>query len=148
MKKILVCLIFLGLYSIGKAQSPSEPSKAEQQVAQVVEKLRLAMISGNKTELESVLTDDLSYGHSGGNIQDKAAFVDAITTKKSDFKTIELTKQSITVQDNIAVVRHILSADTNDGGKPGHVNLGIVLVLKKSGKDWKVMARRAFKVPE
>eukprot|EP01133_Synstelium_polycarpum_P017607 gene17607-21003_t len=105
MKKILVCLIFLGLYSIGKAQSPSEPSKAEQQVAQVVEKLRLAMISGNKTELESVLTNDLSYGHSGGNIQDKAAFVEAITTKKSDFKTIELTKQSITVQDNIAVIQ-------------------------------------------
>jgi ketosteroid isomerase-like protein len=129
-----------------KAQQESPVAKEESEVAAVVEKLRVAMISGNKADLESVTSTDLTYGHSGGKIQNRADFVADISSKRSDFKTIELTKQSVTIQNNIAIVRHVLVADTNDGGKPAHITLGIVLVLKKEKKDWKIIARRAFHV--
>jgi len=147
MKKMFLCLLFVtaGFMTI-KAQDVA--SKEETAVAAVVEKLRLAMISGNKADLESTLAKEVSYGHSGGNMQTRAEFVDAITTKKSDFKTIELSKQSITVQGQVAIVRHVLNADTNDGNVPGHVRLGVVLVFKKEKNDWKLIARRAFKVTE
>lgn len=122
------------------------PSITETKVSAIVEKLRVAMVSGDRNELESILSDDLTYGHSGGGIQTKAEFVEAIATKKSDFKKIDLTKKSITIQRNVAIVRHVLTADTNDGGKPAHIQLGIVLVLKKYHKDWKIIARRSFHV--
>lgn len=121
-------------------------SKDEQTVAAGVEKLRLAMISGNKKDLLSVLSPDLSYGHSGGGIESHDSFVNAITTKKSDFVNIALTEQSITVTGDVAIVRHILIADTNDGGKPANIHLGIVLIWKKSKSEWKLIARRAFHV--
>lgn len=147
MKKIILSLLLITSCVFAKAQETTGAgSKEETEVAAVVEKLRAAMISGNKADLESVVSADLTYGHSGGKIQNKAAFVDDITSKRSDFKTIELTKQSITIQNNVAIVRHVLIADTNDGGKPAHINLGIVLVLKKEKKDWKIIARRAFHV--
>lgn len=147
MKKIILSLLLITSCVFAKAQETTGAgSKEENEVAAVVEKLRAAMISGNKADLESVVSADLTYGHSGGKIQNKAAFVDDITSKRSDFKTIELTKQSITIQNNVAIVRHVLIADTNDGGKPAHINLGIVLVLKKEKKDWKIIARRAFHV--
>jgi len=147
MKKIILSLLLITSCVFTKAQETTgAASKEETEVAAVVEKLRAAMISGNKSDLESVVSADLTYGHSGGKIQNKAAFVDDITSKRSDFKTIELTKQSITIQNNVAIVRHVLIADTNDGGKPAHISLGIVLVLKKEKKDWKIIARRAFHV--
>lgn len=147
MKKIILSLLLITSCVFTKAQETTgAASKEETEVAAVVEKLRAAMISGNKADLESVVSADLTYGHSGGKIQNKAAFVDDITSKRSDFKTIELTKQSITIQNNVAIVRHVLIADTNDGGKPAHISLGIVLVLKKEKKDWKIIARRAFHV--
>ena len=147
MKKIILSLLLITSCVFAKAQETTGAgSKEENEVAVVVEKLRAAMISGNKADLESVVSADLTYGHSGGKIQNKAAFVDDITSKRSDFKTIELTKQSITIQNNEAIVRHVLVADTNDGGKPAHITLGIVLVLKKQKKDWKIIARRAFHV--
>ncbi|AMP99598.1 hypothetical protein AY601_2713 [Pedobacter cryoconitis] len=142
MKKIILSLLLITSCVFAKAQETA--SKEETEVAAVVEKLREAMISGNKSDLESVVSADLTYGHSGGKIQNKAAFVADITSKRSDFKTIELTKQSITIQNNVAIVRHVLIADTNDGGKPAHISLGVVLVLKKEKKDWKIIARRAF----
>ncbi|MBB6272389.1 ketosteroid isomerase-like protein [Pedobacter cryoconitis] len=147
MKKLILALFLITSCMLVKAQEATNPTtKEETEVAAVVEKLRAAMISGNKSDLESVTSADLTYGHSGGKIQNKAAFIDDITSKRSDFKTIELTKQSITIQNNIAIVRHVLVADTNDGGKPAHISLGIVLVLKKEKKDWKIIARRAFHV--
>ena len=146
MKKIILSLFLITSCLLVKAQQETPASKEETEVAAVVEKLRVAMISGNKSDLESVTSADLTYGHSGGKIQNRAAFVDDISSKRSDFKTIELTKQSVTIQNNVAIVRHVLVADTNDGGKPAHISLGIVLVLKKEKKDWKIIARRAFHV--
>jgi ketosteroid isomerase-like protein len=145
MKKTLMMILLSITFAVVKAQT-SSPSNDETKIAAVVEQLRGAMVSGNKDSLASILSEDLTYGHSSGAIQTKDQFVKEITTKKSDFKKITITKQSVTVQDNIGIVRHILIADTNDGGKPAHIELGIVLVLRKVANDWKVMARRSFHV--
>jgi len=124
----------------------SAQTKDETKVAELTEKLRVSMISGNKADLESLVWDDLTYGHSTGRIEDKTAFVKALSTKASDFKTIELSEVAVTVAGNTAVVRHLLRGDTNDGGIPGKVNLGIVLVWEKRAEEWKLLARRSFKI--
>ena len=46
-------------------------SKKEKQVAAAVENLRLAMISGERNALESIASDQLNYGHSGGKVETK-----------------------------------------------------------------------------
>jgi ketosteroid isomerase-like protein len=142
MKKLSVILLIFASSLVANAQS-----KDETLVAAAVEKLRAAMISGNKADLESLLSNDLTYAHSNGNIQSKAVFVSDISTKKSDFLTIELSNQTISVTGDVAIVSHILIATTNDGGKPANPHLGIVLVWKKAKGEWKLIARRAFHVP-
>lgn len=121
-------------------------TKDEKQVATAVETLTKAMIDGNKTALENIASDALSYGHSSGKIQSKAEFVEAIASGQSDFVTINLTDQTIAVKDQTAIVRHKFSAQTNDGGKPGNVNLGIMLVWAKENGNWKLLGRQAFKL--
>lgn len=135
----LIILMFMTLFATAQ-------SKEETKVAAAVEKMRLAMISGNKADLESIAADNLTYEHSNLRLQNKAEFVEAIATKKSDFLKIDLLDQTIAVAGNTAIVRHILKADSNDGGVPGKVSLGIVLVWEKQKGDWKLLARRAFKV--
>jgi hypothetical protein len=46
-------------------------SKDEAAVAAAVEKLRQAMVDGNKETLESFTSDMLSYGHSSGLVENK-----------------------------------------------------------------------------
>lgn len=120
--------------------------KNETEVANAVEKLRQAMISGNQTNLESIVMDKLSYGHSGGLVEDKREFVEKIASGKSDFVTIDLSEQTISISDETAIVRHILKAKINDGGKPGEVHLRILLVWQKKNGEWKLLARQAVKV--
>ena len=118
----------------------------ETAVANAVEKLRIAMVDGVKDKLEAVVSDKLSYGHSGGHVEGKAEFVEKIVSGKSDFVSIYLTEQTISINGKTAVVRHILTAKTNDSGKPGDVHLRILLIFQKEGGSWKLLARQAVKM--
>jgi len=115
-------------------------------VSEAAEKLRSAMISGEKSILESLILPELTYGHSGGHIDDATEFVEKLVSKKSDFLTIEITNQSISIVGNTAIVRHHFYATTADLGKaPGDVTLDILLVWAKVKNDWKLLARQAVK---
>lgn len=143
MKKI-AGLYFMLMITI--SMNANAQSKDEKQVAIAVETLTKAMIDGNRSALENIASDALSYGHSSGKIQNKTKFVEAIASKQSDFVTINLSDQTISVKDQTAIVRHKFSAETNDGGKPGNVNLGIMLVWVKEKGVWKLLGRQAYKL--
>jgi len=121
-------------------------SKDEKEVASAIEALRVAMIDGNKAALEAVSAEELSYGHSGGHVENKSEFVDKIVSGRSDFVTIEFTNQTIKIVGNTAVVRHDMKATTNDGGKTNNINLHILLVWQKQHGKWKLLARQAVKL--
>lgn len=121
-------------------------SKQETEVANVVERLRKAMVDANRTDLNAIASEKLSYGHSTGRVESKQEFVENIATGKSDFVSIELKDQAITVSGNTAVVRHELHAKTNDGGKPGEAHIKILLVFQKQGGKWLLLARQAVKM--
>jgi ketosteroid isomerase-like protein len=138
-------LFALGLLSMITFSSIAQ-SKDQRDIGLAVEKLRKAMIDGDRAALESVASDSLSYGHSGGKLETKAEFVEAIASGKSDFVIIELSDQTVSVVNNTAVVRHQLDATTNDGGKPGTVKLKVLLVWVKEKGEWKLLARQAVKL--
>jgi ketosteroid isomerase-like protein len=142
-KKLLLLLVLTGAIYTTRAQSKDSAA-----VAAAVELLRKAMIDADKAGLQKLTTDKLSYGHSGGKVEDQSTFIENIVSGKSDFVTIELTNQTISVSGDAALVRHTLSASTNDGGNPGTVKLNILLVWQKQKGAWKLLARQAVKFPQ
>jgi hypothetical protein len=90
--------------------------------------------------------ENLTYGHSSGLIEDKAAFVEALVSGKSDFVAINLSEQTIKVTGNTATVRHKLSGDALNSGAPSKLNLSVLLVWVKINGDWKLLARQAVKI--
>jgi ketosteroid isomerase-like protein len=141
MKSLAALLLFLFFAHVSFAQS-----KDEKAVADAVESLRKAMVDGDQTALEKISAAELSYGHSSGLVEDKAAFVENIVSGKSDFVTIALTEQTIRIVDGNAIVRHKFAAETNNGGTPGKINLAILLVWKKQKGEWKLLARQAARL--
>jgi ketosteroid isomerase-like protein len=140
-KTFYLLLILLGISMGTQAQSADE-----KQVAAAVEALKTAMVSGKKSQLEAIAAPNLTYGHSSGLLENKAAFVENITSGHSDFVSIDLTDQTIQVDGDVALVRHKLAAKTNNDGTPGTVNLGVLLVWKKQQGKWKLLARQAYKI--
>jgi len=104
------------------------------------------MIDPDKAALDKLTMPQLSYGHSSGVVQNQTEFVEALTSGKSDFVSIDLSDEHLIIVDKTATVRHILSAATNDGGKPGQTNLSVLLVWVKDKGQWRLLARQAVKV--
>ncbi|AEV97124.1 DUF4440 domain-containing protein [Niastella koreensis] len=141
LKRLIYLFVLTSVMNVAMAQN-----KEEAAVTAAIEKLKKAMIDGDKAGLTNITADQLSYGHSSGKVEDKATFVDNIVSGKSDFVTIDLTNQTIAISGDAAIVRHTLSATTNDGGNPGSVKLNILLIWQKQKGQWKLLARQAVKV--
>ncbi|SEW46484.1 protein of unknown function [Chitinophaga sp. YR573] len=141
MKLYLLLIAFCTMSTISFAQS-----KDEKAVIASVESLRKAMVDADKATLEKLADTKLSYGHSGGKIENKETFVDNIVSGRSDFVTIELADQTVAITGNTAIVRHNLNATTNDNGKPAEVHLHVLTVWVKDGNAWKLLARQAVHV--
>lgn len=118
----------------------------EQIIADRVEKLRVAMIAADKEVLDELTAPSLNYVHSTGRLETKQEFIENLLSGKSDFVTMDLTDHAITLNGNVAIVRHKLSAQTNDGGKPGSANIGVMQVWQKQDGIWKLIGRQAFKL--
>ena len=137
---LLLCCLLISAASF--AQSSDEKA-----VAGRVEALRKAMIAADKTALEDLTAEELSYGHSSGLVEDKTAFVDQFVTGKSVFKTITLSDQTIKMAGNVAIVRHHLTGDTNNNNVPGKADIIILHVWQKQKGQWKLLARQAARIP-
>lgn len=142
--KIFLTLLVCSMISTTQVLSQSADEKA---VAAAVEKLRKAMISGDPAALKAMVAEDLSYGHSTALLENREEFIDQFVTGKSVFKTIKLSEQTVKVVGDAAVVRHRLTADTNNNNVPGTVDLSILMVWKKQKGDWILLARQAVKIP-
>jgi len=122
-------------------------SAADDAVAEAVSALTKAMLAADRAKLDSLVSDKLSYGHSGGVIQDKKDFVEVIASKKTVYKSIELSKQTVSVAGNNAIVRHAWESESGTGdGKWNVSKIGVLQVWQKEAGGWKLLARQAFKV--
>lgn len=116
-------------------------------VATAAEQLRVQMVEPTEKGLDKLVLEDLSYGHSSGRIDTKSSFIGDLMKGASDFVTLDITDQSVKVTGDTAVIRHTLSATTNDSGKPGKVNLKVLQVWQKQvSGEWKLLARQAVRV--
>jgi len=143
-------MAFAGALALGASVLlPSSPSIAQSTdaaaVAEAVAALTKAMLAADKAQLDTLVADQLSYGHSGGVIQTKAEFVDVIASKKTVYKSIVLSDQTVVVAGSDAIVRHAWASESESGGKSTLSKIGILQVWQKQGASWKLLARQAFK---
>jgi ketosteroid isomerase-like protein len=136
---------FLAVTATTTASALAEAAD-ESAVAEAVATLTKAMLAADRAKLESLVSDKLSYGHSGGVVQDKKDFVEVIASKKTVYKSIELSKQTVSVAGNNAIVRHAWESESGTGdGKWNVSKIGVLQVWQKEPSGWKLLARQAFK---
>jgi len=126
--------------------SANAQSKAELNLIDAINRLHKAMVNGVREELSVIVSDHLTYGHSGGAVENKEAFIEKIVSGKSDFINISVEQQTIDIVKDIALVRHTLLGETNDNGKPASLKLKVLLVWKKEKGEWRLLARQAVKL--
>lgn len=121
-------------------------SKDETAVAAAVETLHKGIVDPEKSLLERIVSESLSYGHSGGKVQNKAEFIDDLFNGAFNFSSITTTDQIIAVSGKNAIVRHIFIGKATNAGVPTDIRIGNLMVWRKEGGQWKLLARQAFRL--
>lgn len=137
--------MFVSILMIASIFTASSQTKDEKKLSDAVAFLISAMQSGNRADLEKIAAEKLSYGHSGGHVENKAEFVQNIASGNSMFLKIDIADQTISISKNVGVVRHKLDAKTRDKGKDNEAHLFVLYVFQKEGGEWKMLARQAVK---
>jgi ketosteroid isomerase-like protein len=144
--------VFMGgaalLWATAAGHSPARAQAADERaVAQAVDALNKAMLEVDRAQLEALTSDELSYGHSAGRVENKQQFVDYLESRASAFRSINLSDQTISIVGNNAIVRHLLTGETaNPAGQVTPVRIGVLQVWQKQGNDWRLFARQAYRL--
>jgi hypothetical protein len=117
----------------------------ESAVDDAINRLSAAMLAGDAQKLKALTASTLSYGHSNGEVQDQAVFVDTIVSGKTRYKKINLSNTETKVTGNAAVVRDHFSGTVEQAGKLSDVDLDVLQVWQKEGGAWKLIARQGYK---
>src|SRR5712692_5891504 len=102
----------LGGLGLLRSSSAVAESADEAAVAQAVEALRKAILGQEKTQLEALCADQLSYGHSDGRVQNKTEFINGVMTRKAIIKSLTLSDHTIAIFGNDAIARHTWASES------------------------------------
>ncbi|UEG50015.1 nuclear transport factor 2 family protein [Ferruginibacter lapsinanis] len=142
-KKIFFTFLFSAIMVVAFAQS-----SVEAKVWKNVEALNKAIfVDKDSVALESLVNSDVTYGHSGGNVEDKKLMIKKALANISTYKDVKTERISIKIVGNTAVARHIISATENREGKESLLKLNVLQVWQKLYGKWKLIARQSAKVP-
>jgi hypothetical protein len=120
---------------------------AREQVVSVVYQLNQAMVDRDEETLRNLTMEELTYGHSSGTLENKKAFIDAVVHGDFDFTSTATENQTVFFSGNdTAVVRHIFLIEAISKGQPVQIRIGNMMVFKKQKKQWKLLARQAYKL--
>jgi len=119
--------------------------QSQKNLDSVLEEFRSALINPDDATLLRLTSKDLTYGHSNGVIENQDQFIEALKNGPSKFVAIQVSDQSITLVDDLALVRQNLGGDVQTGEAVSKLNLGVLYVWKKEKSGWQLVARQAFK---
>lgn len=142
MKKLLVLFLASLVSSLAFSQSKEEKVWAR------VDALNTAVFgSKDSVAMKDLVSTKLTYGHSGGNLEDMKTMVTNAASSKTTYKNLTIEKLGLVWADDDAIVRYILrAASVDEKGTETPLNIGIMQVWAKERGNWKLFGRQAVKV--
>jgi ketosteroid isomerase-like protein len=138
--RILLLMVCFAFWANTHAQS------RKQEIESSIEALNKATIAQDGPMLEKLTADELSYGHSTGLVEDKTAYVKDILSGSTRFFHIDNAEQTIHLASDLAIVRNICSIKGTKDGSAMDVKIGVLMIWRKEGTDWKLLARQGYKL--
>ena len=156
LSSLVFALLFLSFLSCKEENKRAGPSTTEtkeemlaltkNQVENAVVALNDALVNPEKSSLEGMTSEVLTYGHSTGSIQDRTEFIDDLLKGPFDYLSFNTSDESIHISGDTAIARHVLSAKGTNKGEPVDLHIGIMMVFQKRNGKLHLLARQGYKL--
>ena len=137
--KIFVSILFSTLIL---AAAPAT-SKDDKEVLAAMDAYKEAMIHKDGAAFDKLLSNDLTYTHSGGQHETKAEVIKSITTGKTIIEALEFSDTSVRLYGNVALVKGKVDLWHS---KTNIVHMNVLHVWVKGPQGWQMVARQATRL--
>jgi len=137
-KFILTIGLFVLFATPAAASTPEEKS-----VLAAMDTWKQAMIKKDRAAFDKVLHPELLYGHSNGDLEDKALAIKHVVDGAATWEEITFADTKVRVRGNTAMVTGKVQYRERETGKLEVVNLAVLSVWVKGAQGWQMIARQA-----
>jgi ketosteroid isomerase-like protein len=107
-----------------------------------------ALIHADRAELEAVLADDLTYGHSDGRLQTKAELLAALTSGVVTYQSYDGPAPAVRIQNNVALLTGVAELEATARGTRVNLWLRYLAVYAKHEGGWKLTAYQSSRLEQ
>jgi ketosteroid isomerase-like protein len=137
----LLCLV-----SLWSCTTNAQTDDAEQEVLAAHEKRRLATLNGDASTVASMMTDDLTFTHANAVVETKEQFIEALETKRLQYRTLTDEDLQVRVKGNTGVVSGTVHIVVDAAGTEYDLRVLFTELWVKEGDTWKMMLWHATEV--
>ena len=137
----LIIGILIAVSTCLSADSPT--GNLQKEVLAAMETYKNGMTQKDGAALDKVLSPDLTYTHSGGQLQTKAEVIKSITSGSTIIEKIQFSDTTVKVYGNMALVKgrvDLWHSPTNI------VHMDVLHVWVNGAHGWQMVARQATKL--
>jgi ketosteroid isomerase-like protein len=115
----------------------------EKAVLAAMETWKQAMLKKDRAAFEKVLHPELVYGHSNGNLEDKAQAIKHVVDGTATWEEVTFTDTKVRVRGTTAFVTGKVQYKERETDRREVVNLAVLSVWVKGAQGWQMFARQA-----
>lgn len=124
----------------------AEPADPRQEILAADARRFAAMIQGDLKALEGLLTEDLTYTHSTGQIETRAQFLEGMRSGALRYLAAEPSDAVVRVYGETAIVTGRAEMRVSTQGKELTLPIRFTEVWVKSGGTWKMAAWQSTRI--
>jgi uncharacterized protein (TIGR02246 family) len=131
------------------ATAPARPAEPAVQAIRALEERRFAaMLHRDAEALAAILSDDLTYTHSSGQLETKAQFLESIRNGTIQYKAILPEALDVRTYGDTAVVTGKGTFKVRMQGEDRSLQLRFTDVYVRRGGTWQMVAWQSTRLPE
>jgi ketosteroid isomerase-like protein len=121
--------------------------QADESVEQVERRRFAAMVARDIAQLEPLLAEDLTYGHSNGEFENKAQFLETIRAGRLRYVAIGVQELTVRQYENVAIVTGRLAISGRAGDRPVELTLRYTDAYVNRDGRWLLVAWQSTRLP-
>jgi len=141
---LLATVCTLLLMCTGHAQRSANDTRVLE-IEQRMQDWRKALLSRDSMVLESILSEDVTYGHTNALMQSKQSLITSVMRGEQDYRKIDIVSMSTRVYENTALVNLQSNVSLVYHGKEMTLGMDSLFVWVNQNGIWKLVARQSVK---
>lgn len=106
-----------------------------------------AILAADPVRLDAIFSDQLRYGHSNGKVDDKASFVQSLTSRKTIYESFNYQERAFTVAGpGVVLMTGRVIARAISAGPPVALDLNFLAAWREEHGRWRFLAWQSAKL--